>query len=549
MFKQILLMMRFKIASSVFLSSFGAAVSVYLFTIIGDIVDRNSQVDLGLSLALYCGILLCSLCVSVGSFYLMAKISASLVYQLRMGLSTKVLGTDIAKLEKNGEHRIYNALTTDINNISVAMAETPSLIFYCILVLSCLGYLAWLSPGYMGVIGVVLLPVLVLLHFLSSKGTQKSLETRKVQDDVFFGVRGLVEGAKTLSLNKNRRDYYLQQVVEKDAGRLKTLDFQTRVIWGLNHSVGSMLLFVFIGGVAFWSVKLGEADQVGMFIVVMTYCIGPIDYILNTIQLLARGRASLSRLHTLDLAGRQGLTSVDKVSFSQWQTIQLVALEFVYPPQDDGEKPFSIGPVDLTINRGEIIFLAGGNGSGKTTLVKSLTHLYAPTKGAILVDQKKVQGHEIEAYRELFTMTLSDQYLFEHVIDNKGVPVPDKVIMQWVERMGLSGKVEVINSAFSTTRLSMGQRKRLAFILNVFDDKDIIIFDEWAADQDPHFRAMFYQKLLPELKAAGKTVFAITHDDKYFDCCDVLMFFEQGQFKQIEPSTNVVHEVKEMEFL
>ncbi|WP_298771744.1 cyclic peptide export ABC transporter [uncultured Shewanella sp.] len=543
MFKQILSMMRFKIALSILLSAFGAAVSVYLFTIIGDIVDENSQVDLGSSLALYCGILLCSLSVSVGSFYLMAKISASLVYQLRMGLSAKVLGTDIAELEKNGEHRIYNALTTDINNISVAMAETPSLIFYCMLVLSCLGYLAWLSPGYMGVIGVVLLPVLVLLHFISSKGTQKTLATRKVQDDVFFGVRGLVEGAKTLSLNKSRRDFYLQQVVDKDAARLQTLDFQTRVIWGLNHSVGSMLLFVFIGGVAFWSVKLGEAGQVGMFIVVMTYCIGPIDYILNTIQLLARGKASLSRLQALDLTAKQGLQSADQVSFSQWQTIELAALEFTYPTQDDGEKPFSIGPVNLTINRGEIIFLAGGNGSGKTTLVKSLTHLYAPTNGTILVDQQKVQGLGIEAYRELFTMTFSDQYLFEHVIDNKGVPVADEVIMQWVDRMGLSGKVEVINGAFSTTRLSMGQRKRLAFILNVFDNKDIIIFDEWAADQDPHFRAMFYQQLLPELQAAGKTVLAITHDDKYFDCCDLLLTFEQGQFKQIEPSADILNKV------
>ena len=73
---------------------------------------------------------------------------------------------------------------------------------------------------------------------------------------------------------------------------------------------------------------------------------------------------------------------------------------------------------------------------------------------------------------------------------------------------------------FSTLDLSTGQRKRLAMVAALLDDKPIYIFDEWAADQDPGFRRYFYEGLLGELKARGKTVLAVTHDDRYFGVAD-----------------------------
>jgi len=81
----------------------------------------------------------------------------------------------------------------------------------------------------------------------------------------------------------------------------------------------------------------------------------------------------------------------------------------------------------------------------------------------------------------------------------------------------------------STTQLSQGQRKRLALLTAYLEDRSIYLFDEWAADQDPIFKQTFYHSLLPELKARGKTVIVISHDDHYYDVADRLIKLEDGQ--------------------
>jgi putative ATP-binding cassette transporter len=84
----------------------------------------------------------------------------------------------------------------------------------------------------------------------------------------------------------------------------------------------------------------------------------------------------------------------------------------------------------------------------------------------------------------------------------------------------LAEKVQVSGGAFSTTALSHGQRKRLALLTAFLEDRPIYVFDEWAADQDPHYREVFYRRLMPELKARGKTIVVISHDDRYYHLGD-----------------------------
>ena len=60
------------------------------------------------------------------------------------------------------------------------------------------------------------------------------------------------------------------------------------------------------------------------------------------------------------------------------------------------------------------------------------------------------------------------------------------------------------------------------------EDSPIYIFDEWAADQDPEFKKVFYFQLLPELKRRGKTVVVISHDDRYFSLADRVVRLESG---------------------
>jgi len=68
----------------------------------------------------------------------------------------------------------------------------------------------------------------------------------------------------------------------------------------------------------------------------------------------------------------------------------------------------------------------------------------------------------------------------------------------------------------------------LALLVSLVEDKELYLFDEWAADQDPEFRDVFYNKLLPELKSRGKLVIVISHDDRYFHKADQIVKLEQG---------------------
>jgi putative pyoverdin transport system ATP-binding/permease protein len=85
----------------------------------------------------------------------------------------------------------------------------------------------------------------------------------------------------------------------------------------------------------------------------------------------------------------------------------------------------------------------------------------------------------------------------------------------------LHDKTHLTDHQFSTLDLSAGQRKRLALIVSLLEKRPLLMLDEWAADQDPEFRRKFYYDLLPELKRAGETVVAISHDDRYLDEMDV----------------------------
>ena len=83
-----------------------------------------------------------------------------------------------------------------------------------------------------------------------------------------------------------------------------------------------------------------------------------------------------------------------------------------------------------------------------------------------------------------------------------------------------------------TIDLSRGQRKRLALLTAYLEDRPFYIFDEWSSDQDPVFRKIFYTQILPELKARGKAILVISHDDPYFHLADRCIKMEDGKLQQ-----------------
>jgi ABC-type siderophore export system fused ATPase/permease subunit len=98
--------------------------------------------------------------------------------------------------------------------------------------------------------------------------------------------------------------------------------------------------------------------------------------------------------------------------------------------------------------------------------------------------------------------------------------IPDLSAVE-VERLlsefRLQDRTRFEDGTFSTLELSGGQRKRLALVVSLLEQRPILLLDGWTAEQDPEFRRKFYDEVLPSLKRAGTTVVMVTHDSSYLD--------------------------------
>jgi len=267
----------------------------------------------------------------------------------------------------------------------------------------------------------------------------------------------------------------------------------------------------------------------------------PLQVIMNNLPQLTRANVALNKVNELGFSlASQGSEQAEE-GHSQtdtWAKLQLRSVTHRY--HRDGEaSDFVLGPLDLTFKPGEMVFIIGGNGSGKTTFVKLLTGLYAPETGAIYLNDEPIGTDNREAYRRHFSVVFSDFYLFETMLGlvNDGL---DERASEYLQRLKLAHKVQIEKGKLSTTNLSQGQRKRLALLTAFLEDRPIYIFDEWAADQDPYFKDFFYVNLLPDLTARHKTVFVITHDDRYYHLAGRIITLDNGQVTSDTASVSLV---------
>jgi len=458
------------------------------------------------------------------------------VYRLRIALSTALLRTPFRKLQSLGKAELLAIVTNDIGTLGVAFQMVPQVFSNTVTIVACLAYLAWLSMKIFLLFTMVLACGLVSYHFAEGRPHRLLGLARDRVEALYKGFRGLVEGAKELQLNRERGDRFVNEDITTSAYALWRANIAAMTGYTWVSNAGLIMCYLTVGLLLFvvprW-IPVAPPVLVA-FTLILLFLIRPISEVMSMLPVVRQAGVAWDRIQQLEHDLAQDVLSSgasDPFLSSGPFELELIGVCHHYY-RSNVEGAFQLGPINLRIAQGEIIFIVGGNGSGKTTLAMLLLGLYSPEEGAILLNGVRVDARNMQAYQQRFSAVFADFHLFETLLGPDASELEGKAT-RLIDDFGLSRQVSVVDGRFSTVDLSSGQRKRLALILSCLEDRPIYLFDEWAADQDPMFKRIFYTELLPQLRARGKTVLAITHDDAYFSQADRIVKLEDGQLRSM----------------
>jgi putative ATP-binding cassette transporter len=465
-----------------------------------------------------------------------------LVAQVRKSLAQKILAAPIDALERYRTHRLMPVLSQDVDMISdVAFALSGMLIAIAV-ALGCLAYLAYLSPPLFGLMLVALVIGITVQLMAQIRGEAGFWKAREQEDQLHKAYRAISEGAKELRMHRTRRTRMFSGQIERIVDTIRVVNGRAINTYVIATAFGSALFFLLIALILGWAAfQPTEPAVLSGFVLVLLFLKGPLDQIALLLPGVGRAKVAFQRIGDLSarFATPEPHLHLERASNGVIlkNEIGMRGVRYAFDAPEGGEA-FTLGPIDLTLRRGEMVFVVGDNGSGKTTLIKLLLGLYAPQSGDVLIDGSAVKPEGRDDYRQLFTTVFSDFYLFEDLVAGEeseggaGMEVLPETALPYLERLEIAHKVSLKNGAFSTTDLSTGQRKRLALVHAYLEGRPVLVFDEWAADQDPTFRHLFYTELLPELRAKGHLLVVISHDDRYFHLADRVITMHAGRIAE-----------------
>ena len=463
----------------------------------------------------------------------LTRFAQSAVSALRNELVRKILSVPLRKLESIGAPRLMVALTDDVMNITQAFLAIPIVAINIAILMGGAAYLGWLSWKVLLVMTVFSAIGAIGYRFFINRAQHYLTLGREDEDRLFQSFRGLTEGIKELKLHRSRRSMFLSDSIESVTRSFQTRNVAAENLFAAAQSWTHLLFFALLGLLLLIVPKfepIGKEALTG-YIVTVLYLMGPLVGVLSSFSAFGRATISFEKIESLGMSlskdSHETCPLVAEEKAFAFKRLDLVGVTHSYHVEKD-DSTFVLGPIDLTLRSGELVFLVGGNGSGKSTLAKIVTGLYPPESGEIRLNGLPILDSNRDDFRQIFSAIFSDFYLFDSLLGLESTE-RDEQAREYLKQLHLSHKVRIANGVLSTTSLSQGQRKRLALLTAYLEDRPFYLFDEWASDQDPLFKNIFYTRLLPELKQRGKTVLVITHDDKYFDLADRILKLDFGK--------------------
>lgn len=468
------------------------------------------------------------------SLSMTADLMQHIVFSIRLRFLDKIRKTGLLAYEGIGKSQIYTVLAENTDTIFDASRLISNAGSSAVMLLFSFFYIGHLSVTAF-FLSIVIMFGGVSIYLINQKSTSADLaECLKKENEFFDSVNHLLDGFKEIKMNTAKsRDLY-ENSIQQISTEARNINIRTEFRFIDNYIFAQAFFYVLLATIVF---LLPQISELGYGIIinitsVVLFMVGPLGNIVEALPLISRADVAITNIETLEnkldeaVDAHDGSAEHRSRPMNGFSCVHLENIAFSYLDTDRNQV-FSLGPIDLDIHAGEVVFIVGGNGSGKSTLLKLLAGLYYPHAGRILLNDRVLESTHYAAYRNLFSIIFTDFHLFDRLYGLERID--PEIVWELLDTMELSEKTGFAYDRFTHINLSTGQRKRLALIAAYLENKPILLFDEVAADQDPKFRKYFYEVMLQEFKRRGKTVIAVTHDDRFFHAADRVLKMEYGR--------------------
>ncbi len=465
------------------------------------------------------------------------KFTIELLYENEKKIFGQILKAPLQKLEKLGSQRFYTAIE-DLRLFSILPFTVTHTVNSLLMLLLGLIYMFTIST-YSALIVIGLILLVGGCYFIVMNSMSKKVAIlRKHSEDYFKYVDDVMKGFKLLKLNFFRRENLMNKFLIPNRDKAMDLDFTVNYVFLSINLISQYGLYFVIGVILFVLPEfdlLLRADVIA-YVVIILFISGPINNIINLQQTYTRFLVANRRLKKFLLdfeIGKENTAEHKPIENEAFHSLRFDNIEFAYDG-DEESSSFALGPINLEIEQGESIFIIGGNGSGKSTFINVLAGLYQPTGGQLAMNGIGGEENIADKMQNLIAAVFTEDHIFPNNYDNYSLENNEQYL-SLLKTMKLEEIIKDDKEESVRRKFSKGQGKRMSLIFALLEKKPILLLDEWAADQDPHYRKYFYEELIPKLKKEGKTIIAVTHDDAYFHVADRVIKFDYG---------NIVKDVK-----
>jgi len=468
--------------------------------------------------------------------WIMAKVSATIAYRLRLDVNEKMNRMKLKFYDKTTHGEVLSRLTNDVDTINQTLSQSLTQIITAVVTVIGVLIMMFTISWEMTLLALGIIPISGLLIAFIVKRTQRHYNKQQEYiGHVNSHVEEMLGGHRVVkSFNAEPRSL---KIFDKYNSTLFNSAWKSQFFSGL-----MMPLMTFIGNLGYVGVAiLGgwlstqnviNVGDIQAFIQYVRSFTRPLANIANASSVLQQTAAASERVFAFLGESEEVADPEDPKSLEHIRGhVEFVNVKFGY----DKDKTI-IHDFSAVAKPGQKIALVGPTGAGKTTMVKLLMRFYDIDDGAILLDGINIQDVTRNELRSQFGMVLQDTWLFNgSIMENIRYGRPDasdKEVKEAAKAAYVDRFVNTLTGGYDmelneeVTNISQGQKQLLTIARAVLANPKMLILDEATSSVDTRTEIMI-QKAMDNLMQ-NRTSFVIAHRLSTIRNADLILVIHEG---------------------